>query len=898
MWKDCKDREIETKKREDRCMNIKMLSIYTIVFGFCCILVYSWFLKYDRSFIFRNDGVEQHLSAIAYYGKYLREVAKELFYNHRLAVPLWDFCLGYGSDVFDTLHYYVIGDPFALLSALVPVRYAEYLFCALSILRSFVAGGVFYFFCIHKKCNKYASVIAGLNYAFCGYVLYYGVRHPYFVNAMIFLPLIMIGIDKIFEKKRPTFYILSVAFAAISNFYFFYILCILMVLYAVFQYFAVYGKLEWKNVWRMFLKFAGYFFVAIFIAGISLAPIIYATLNASRIGTEANFSLLYHEFTYYAKLFAGFITTDNSVGLIFGFISLSVPAVVLLFLRKKENKLLKWGYIVTFLLLSLKAAGTIMNGLSYSSLRYCFILSVLVSFTIAKMLPEIMKITEKEKKLLTVISVIYLSMAGMAAEYGKIATSAPVILLTIAMIIVLGGKEQKKKVFGILLLAITCISIGRNAYLYYSEDTGNYIKKDCVGNVIGKITTDSKLALIKKIDDDSFFRSEASDSILNTATAVGVPSTTFYYSLINSSLTDFMDEQGNVLSAMTYKILDTGKRSALNALFSVKYYVKGEKENTVLPYGFDQCVLKQNGYSVYQNRNSLPFGYTYSSVIRKTEYDKLSMVDRQYALLQGAVVEEDNTSRLKTIQVDSNSKKCGYEILASKHIGLEDNRIQIHKAGAMLKVKVKGTQDAELYLSIEGLELSGGKGKSGRASFALMDKDKKVLETFMVRNLDNKFYGGTENFCVNAGYQKADETVLILKFNNTGTFTFSDMSFQAQPMEDFREYIGALQETVLEDVVFDANRISGNIELESDKMLCLSIPYTEGWKAYVDGKQQDTVQIAAGFTGIELEAGKHQIELRYATPFLKWGGCLSIAGIVLLIAVNMFYTRKNRSQEI
>lgn len=889
MWKEeCRDRKIESSRT-----NVKMLGIYTAAFGFCCILVYSWFLKYDRSFIFRNDGVEQHLSAMIYYGKYLREIAKELLYHHRLTVPLWDFCLGYGSDVFDTLHYYVIGDPFALLSALVPVRYAEYLFCGLSILRSFVAGGVFYFFCVHKKCNKYASVIAALNYAFCGYVLYYGVRHPYFVNAMIFLPLIMIGMDRIFEKKRPTFYIVSVALAAFSNFYFFYILCILMVLYAVFQYFAVYGKLEWKNVGCMFLKFTGYFLIAICIAGISLAPIIYATLNASRIGSETNFSLFYDGFTYYAKLFTGFITTDNSVGLIFGFISLSVPAVALLFLRKKENKILKWGYVITFLLLSLKAVGTIMNGLSYSSLRYCFILSILVSFTIAKMLPEIIKITEKEKNLLIIISVLYLGVAGIAAEYGKIATSIPIILLTVALIIAFGGRSQKKKVFEMLLLAITCLSVGGNAYLYYSEDAGNYIKQDCVGNVIGKITTDSKLAVINKIKDDSFFRSETSNSILNTATATGVPSTTYYYSLINSSLTEFMDEQGNVLSAMTYKILDTGKRSALNALFSVKYYVKGETENGVLPYGFDECVLKKNGYSVYRNRSSLPFGFTYPYVISKKEYDELSMVDRQYALLQGAVIEDDYTSDLKTIQVDSSSRTCGYEILASKHIGIEDNRIQVHKAGAMLKVKITGTEDAELYLSIEGLELSGGKGKNGRASFAVMDKDKNVLETFMVRNLDNKFYGGTENFCVNAGYQKSNETVLILKFNNTGTLTFDDMRFQAQPMKDFPEHMELLRETVLEDVIFDANRITGSIELESDKMLCLSIPYTEGWKAYVDGKEQDTVQIATGFTGIELKTGRHQIELRYTTPFLKWGACLSIIGMMLLIAVNIFYTRKN-----
>lgn len=55
------------------------------------------------------------------------------------------------------------------------------------------------------------------------------------------------------------------------------------------------------------------------------------------------------------------------------------------------------GYVVTFLLLSLKITGNVMNGMSYSSLRYCFILSVLVSFTIAKMLPEFVELMQCEK---------------------------------------------------------------------------------------------------------------------------------------------------------------------------------------------------------------------------------------------------------------------------------------------------------------------------------------------------------------------------------------------------------------------------------------------------------------------------------------------------------------------
>lgn len=329
--------------KKERRENFKMLSIYTGAFLISCMFVYGWFVKYDRLPLFRNDGVQQHLSALVYYGRYLREIVKGVLFEHRLAIPLWDFCLGYGSDVYDTLHYYVIGDPFALLAVFVPQRYMEYLYWALIILRSFTAGICFYMYSVHRGNQKFSSMIGSLNYAFCGYVLYYGVRHPYFVNAMIFLPLIMIGIDKVYEKRKPKWFMLSVAFAAVSNFYFFYILSILMAVYAVFEYFCVFKKFEWNKVGKVFVTFLMYYLVAVMMAAAALIPVIYATLSANRMGNHSNFSLLYEKWEYYVMLFGGFTTNEDALGLIFGFLTFSIPAVILLFLKKEKTVYLKWG---------------------------------------------------------------------------------------------------------------------------------------------------------------------------------------------------------------------------------------------------------------------------------------------------------------------------------------------------------------------------------------------------------------------------------------------------------------------------------------------------------------------------------------------------------------------------
>lgn len=860
----------------------KIFAIYTAIFAVCCILVYGWFIKYDRLFLFKNDGVEQHLSALMYYGRYLRNIIKEFVFNHRIAISLWDFCLGYGSDVINTLHYYVIGDPFALLSVFVPLRYTEYLYCGLVILRSFAAGIAFYCYSISRGNGKFSSMIGSLNYAFCGYILYYGVRHPYFINAMIFLPIILLGIDRIYEKKRPTVFMITVALAAISNFYFFYVLSILMVLYAVFEYFCVYKYFSWKIVGKMFLSFVGYYLIAVMIAAVTLLPSIYAALTSNRMGNEKLVSVFYEEISYYGKLAIGFITTTNSIGLIFGFLSLAIPAVVLLFIRKGQNTLLKIGYLFVFSLFSLKVVGIVMNGFSYSSLRYCFILSLLVSYTIAKQIPELNRLEKKEVRLIGGISAVYIALAVVIAKGAELKTAAGVAAVTVFVIVFAADRVRHAKMWNAILLLITVVSITNNGYLFYGEDAGDYIQRDCVGSQTDALIN-SQLGMVCAIEDASFYRSEANDYILNTATALDIPSTSYYYSLINSNLSEFMVSQGNLLSSMGYKLLDTGKRAILDSVFSVKYYVTDETKEDSRPYGFNECVLRQNGYAVYRNENCLPFGYTYDAIITESEYEELRMLDRQYALLQAAVVPDGYMPEIEYKKPAKTSYECEYEKLASTKIRVENDYILVRKAKAKLKVRVKNVKGSELYLCFEGMRFKNGKGKSGRASFSVLNEDKKPMETFMVRNLDNKFFSGTEDFCVNAGYQDGEDAVIILQFNNTGTYYFEDFSFQAQPMFDFKERVDALSRNTLQNIEFDVNRITGDITVDKTKILCLSIPYTTGWSVYVDGKKQETIQLCKAFTGVELGAGEHHIELRYFTPGLRLGICLSVLGGILLI---------------
>lgn len=59
----------------------------------------------------------------------------------------------------------------------------------------------------------------------------------------------------------------------------------------------------------------------------------------------------------------------------------------------------------------------------------------------------------------------------------------------------------------------------------------------------------------------------------------------------------------------------------------------------------------------------------------------------------------------------------------------------------------------------------------------------------------------------------------------------------------------------LQNVKVGTNRITGEIEVSSDKFLVFSIPYSAGFTAYVDGKETKLVQANSMYMGVELKKG-------------------------------------------
>lgn len=69
---------------------------------------------------------------------------------------------------------------------------------------------------------------------------------------------------------------------------------------------------------------------------------------------------------------------------------------------------------------------------------------------------------------------------------------------------------------------------------------------------------------------------------------------------------------------------------------------------------------------------------------------------------------------------------------------------------------------------------------------------------------------------------------------------------------------------------------------QSEKLVCFSVPYCEGWSAEINGEPAEVNKINGGLCGIRVPEGLCEITFKYRTPGLTLGIFCTIAGIVFL----------------
>ena len=912
-------------KKLDKKRNIDFYLLYTLVFFAVALALYLKFFANGKSLVWSHDGVPQHLNSLAYYGKYLRKVLHTLFIEHKLSLPLWDMHIGYGSDILTTLHYYVIGDPLTLLSVFVPASKTEALYAFLIFLRIYLAGIAFSRYSFYHKNSKQATFMGTMIYIFAGWTIYAAMKHPYFSNPMISLPLILLGIDKIYKKQKPYVFIWSVALAGLSNFYFFYMLGIFMVLYAIFRYFDLFADRSIKNIGKWLGVFAVYSVIAVLIAAVILLPVILPVFGTDRFKAE-NYVPLFYDRIYYEK-YLGCLIGENMIQWgVAGYTAVSLAGVFVLFSKKKKYTALKAGFVLLNVFLLLPYAGHVLNGLSYVSNRWIWAYGMLIAYIFVKIYPELFALTLTEKRKVFVMLLIYCILALLPEAARTQRNLMAMVLLSLSTFTVLsfGNIFTRERNLTVMVAGFLIAGILFNMHYQYSYEKDYLSEFTDSGEALEKLETGVDRAVLST-DDPSVYRYDQMDtnSSENSSMQMGTNSTAYYFSVASSSIANFFDEMYlNTPWEQHYNNLDG--RTILDRLASVKYFVVKKGKESDLPYGYSRLSgeAEKNGktYLAYADEDALPLGYTYDSWISREDYDKMTVTEKQQALLQGVVLDD---SSLPETETHFNDREVSYYTSEGKGCRLKNGKVVVTQENAQLKLVFKGEENAETYLITEGLDYEGlspremisGKKWSKMTTYEqnkLLEENsnwrywkesqkasiqiggrflKKTIQIFTDKY---NAYSGKHNFLCNTGYSEKGRHTITLTFENTGVYSFDSLKIYCQPMTEIDSQTSKLGEEVLTDVKIGNNEINGKISLSDTKALVLSIPYSEGWTAYVDGEETELKEANTMYMALELPKGDHEIHLVYWTPYLRTGLCLTCIGVLCYIVLVLINRKKKR----
>ena len=352
-------------------------------------------------------------------------------------------------------------------------------------------------------------------------------------------------------------------------------------------------------------------------------------------------------------------------------------------------------------------------------------------------------------------------------------------------------------------------------------------------------------------------------------------------------------------------------------------------EKGYLPYGYDRLVLQGeagNGktYSVYENPDSLPFAYTCSSYIPRKDYEKMTVLQKQQALLQGAVTEKVPQSKeigkASPIFTESLPEYTGKE---GEGLTWKEGKVTVEQEGAVLTLNFQGMPDCETYLILEGLDYqdinpvrlyseeeldsmdaysrnklySDSRDWEGAQSAVLKIKGGETEKRLKYLTRENSFSSGVEDYLINVGCSREGIHEITVTFQNKGVYTFDRLYVACQPVREMKEWTKELGAEAPELLELEGNRVYAEMTLSEPKLLCFSIPYNKGWTAYVDGEKAEILPVNTMNLAVELGEGEHTVELRYQTPGLSAGAAVSAGGLISLGILGICRGRRRKTKE-
>jgi len=903
MWKQrCEKtdiKKINILNTDKGCLLIYTLCVL-LMFG-CITAIFLW---YGKGYVYAYDSYTQVYSGIYYFKNWIYDIWTHFRETGQWIIPQWDMKIGFGEPLISIILF----NPATFVSIFFPIEHLEWYFIFLNFARLWLSGFSFSLYAKRFVQDRYSILLASFIYTFCGArMMLLGDNSSVLVIA-IALPIMCIGIEKILKENKKGCFLLGVSICLIGFPYSIIITCIPVVGYACIRYYYVVQTKSIKNflnkVWQAMCAGIG----ALLLSAYQFIPYACNALQSARTGGGKTGNLLLRDTKYYFQAMRDILSiTKFNDAWVIGVTSIGVIAILYLIAKDKtrRDKQLLIGMLLGLVILVIPAADLAVNLFMGANGRFQYIYVFIIAMIVAVCCEEYIQGKIRKKiSFITLGSLIYAAIYIVSTVILEERIDISLVFL-LADVVLLNlyasnkGLTNKGKIvtfalaFGEVLMVSVSLFVGTGSgkfQLFADYNLEEQRQNTSISMLENVNHENSRVDVIyDSIDEKQRQRNYGLRSDCN-----GVNS---YYSYVKSGIVDYMQSTGIVTGFSTFNILDMNQRTVSDTLAGVKYITATKTSKSHIPYGYKQVAKKKNEktnqvYYLFENKNALPLAYTYDQYITRKEYDKYLPYEKEQLMLDSVVLDdhvqtEIESSNVKTdIVVNVEFDDIKKNLSKNSDIKVCKDRIIVYKDNVECTIQAKGMKNREGYLYLEGAKykkFSGDVKNRGSNTWITATVDDRSSELALyVGNYE--YYQGAIDRVINLGVLDSDKENVSIQFNKAGIYYFKNIQVASASMKGYTKKVQKLKEDKIEDFKIAGNDVSLNVNVDKNKVLCIAIPYAQGWSAKINGKDVELLNCNLMYMGVELEEGNNQVELHYEMPGFKLGIlCSVIFGGVLLV---------------
>lgn len=745
----------------------------------------------------------------------------------------WSPLTDLGANFIGSYSFYLLGSPFFLITLLLPSKWVAYAIGPLLILKLACAALSAYLYLRRYTRDRRWAIIGGLLYAFSGFSVY-NIFFFHFHEAMIVFPLLLAALDEFHETSRRGVFALAVAFAAITNYYFFFGQVVFVLIYYILRLITRSYRFRLKE----FLLLAAEAVIGFMMSLVLILPSIAAITGNYRISEYINgwSAVIYPRTQRYIQILIAFFFPGDLPALanftpdaggrwssVAAYLPLFSMTFVIAYLRQYKKSFFRKLFlilIVIALVPGLNSLFQMLNSTYYA--RWFYMLTLMMALMTVRSLENMRECDIKKGLIPTAIITAGAALVIGLMPYEAFKSSETTIYKF--------GIEAAPRTFWVfVLVAVAGLAVTLLLYLIYRKKPRIFFRAAALALSIfivlyswtylflGKELADADDAFLINyalnggeditLPDVKDVRSDFVSDADNMGMYWQIPNIQAFHSIVPGSLMDFYNDSGVQRDVASRPDTD---HYGFRALLSVKYlFVQHSGHvDSEAPMPYFSYIATENGFDEYLNECYIPMGFTFDRYICEEEYLNLSGDVKHLALLKALVLSQEQMK---------------------KH------------------ADITGYTDG-MYLELNS-----------------------QFDENHLQDVDYPQYIGykspTQDFVYTPEEYRAD--VEKRKESCCSEFTYVKGGF---------------------DAVFENKG--------EDNLLFFSVPYDEGWSATINGEPVEIEKVDIGMMAVRAEGKTtSRIAFRYTTPLLKEGIILSLCGLgafILYLCINRGFRAKRK----